>query len=97
MNFEIGGMGSGMPIILRKYTRKSYEFMTYFIRLTFSAIDDDVTTNVVKNVVKNVVRNVPKMSPMSPKMILKVALTVLQLVSMIPIMSIKMIPKPAVK
>ena len=36
----------------------------------------------------------PKMSPMSPKMILKVALTVLQLVSMIPIMSIKMIPKP---
>ena len=44
----VEALGSGMPIILRKYTRKSYEFMTHFIRLTFSAIDDDATKNVTK-------------------------------------------------
>jgi predicted HTH transcriptional regulator len=63
----VEALGSGMPIILRKYTRKSYEFMTHFIRLTFSAIDEDVPKmspkcpqNVPKNVPKNVTINVPK-------------------------------------
>ena len=46
-------LGSGRLIILRKYTRKSYELMTHFIRLTFSAIEEDVTTNVVRNDTKS--------------------------------------------
>ncbi|MBQ1698544.1 MAG: putative DNA binding domain-containing protein [Bacteroidales bacterium] len=51
----VEALGSGMPIILRKYTRKSYEFMTHFIRLTFSAIDEDV----------------PKMSPKCPQNVVR--------------------------
>ena len=49
----VESLGSGMPIILRKYNRESYEFMTHFIRLTFKIIDDNVTKNVHKNVTKN--------------------------------------------
>ncbi|MBQ9212677.1 MAG: putative DNA binding domain-containing protein [Bacteroidales bacterium] len=56
----VESLGSGMPIILRKYNRESYEFMTHFIRLTFKIIDDNVTKNVHKNVTKNVTKNVHK-------------------------------------
>ena len=42
-----------MPIILRKYTRKSCEFMSHFIRLTFSTIDENITKNVVRNDTKS--------------------------------------------
>ena len=56
----VESLGSGMPIILRKYNRESYEFMSHFIRLTFKIIDDNVTKNVHKNVTKNVTKNIHK-------------------------------------
>ncbi len=48
----VEALGSGMLIILRKYSRESYEFMPHFIRLKIKAFKEDDTKNVVRNVPK---------------------------------------------
>ena len=51
----VEALGSGMPVILRKYGREAYEFSEHFIHLVMPANE-----NVPKNVPKNEPKNEPK-------------------------------------
>ena len=56
----VEALGSGMPVILRKYGRESYSFLQHFIRLTIPVLNSDDPKNVTKNVTKNEPKNVTK-------------------------------------
>ena len=53
----VEALGSGMPVILREYGHKAYEFMSHFIRLTITANMGNVHKNVHKNDPKNDPKN----------------------------------------
>ena len=63
----VEALGSGMPVILRKYGRESYSFLQHFIRLTIPILNGgdpkNVTKNEPKNVTKNENQNVTKNEP----------------------------------
>ena len=56
----VEALGSGMPVILRKYGRESYSFLQHFIRLTIPVLNGGDPKNVTKNVTKNEPKNVTK-------------------------------------
>lgn len=59
----VEALGSGMPVILRKYGRESYSFLQHFIRVTIPVLNGDDPKNVTKNVTKNEPKNVTKNDP----------------------------------
>ena len=59
----VEALGSGMPVILRKYGRESYSFLQHFIRVTIPILNSDDPKNVTKNEPKNVTKNVTKNEP----------------------------------
>ncbi len=59
----VEALGSGMPVILRKYGRESYSFLQHFIRLTIPVLNGGDPKNVTKNVTKNEPKNVTKNEP----------------------------------
>ena len=56
----VEALGSGMPVILRKYGREAYNFMPHFIRLTLPIGNRNVPKLTLKNVTKNDPKNVTK-------------------------------------
>lgn len=56
----VEALGSGMPVIMRKYGRESYSFLQHFIRVTIPVLNNDDPKNVTKNVTKNEPKNVTK-------------------------------------
>lgn len=50
----VEALGSGMPVIIRKYGRESFTFMPHFIRITIPVKMVNEPQNVHKNVHKNV-------------------------------------------
>ncbi|MBR5432841.1 MAG: putative DNA binding domain-containing protein [Bacteroidales bacterium] len=58
----VEALGSGMPVILQKYGRESYNFMPHFIRLTLPVRKGIVTKNVTEMTLKNDPKKDPKTS-----------------------------------
>ena len=56
----VEALGSGMPVILRKYGREAYEFSEHFIHLVMPVGKTNVTKNDPKNEPKNDPKNDPK-------------------------------------